>query len=126
MARNPAHTPAKPDQAAPDNAAAGQQARGDGHGTNGTDAPGNGHATNGNGHGTNGHATNGHGNGTKSKGTGYRQLAPGEQRTWKGLSIERRFTTPGTHPYDTVEWDLREAAITNEHGKVVFEQKDLE
>ncbi len=29
-------------------------------------------------------------------------------------------------PYDTLEWDTREAAITNEHGKVVFEQKDLE
>ncbi len=40
--------------------------------------------------------------------------------------MERRFTREGVHPYDTVEWDTREAAITNEHGKVVFEQKDLE
>ena len=23
----------------------------------------------------------------------------------KGLSIERRFSTPGVHPFDQVEWD---------------------
>ena len=80
--------------------------------------------TNGNGHNGNG---NGHGNGAKGeKRTGYLQLKDGEKPTWAGLTIERRYTRPGVHPYDTVEWDLREAAITNEHGKVVFEQKDLE
>ncbi|HJR88915.1 MAG TPA: vitamin B12-dependent ribonucleotide reductase, partial [Aeromicrobium sp.] len=76
---------------------------------------------------TNGHASgngNGHSNGRKR--TGYAQLKEGRERTWKGLDIERRFTREGVHPYDTVEWELREAAITNEHGKVVFEQKDLE
>ncbi len=81
---------------------------------------------NGNGHNGNGNG-NGHGNGTKGeKRTGYLQLKEGEKPTWAGLTIERRYTRPGVHPYDTVEWDLREAAITNEHGKVVFEQKDLE
>ena len=89
-----------------------------------TDTDANGKATNGNGH--NGNANgNGHGNGTK-KGVGYAQLKPGEKAAWKGIEVERRYTRPGVHPYDTVEWDLREAAITNEHGKVVFEQKDLE
>jgi ribonucleoside-diphosphate reductase alpha chain len=78
----------------------------------------NGHATG------NGHATNGHGTGAKR--TGYHQLKAGEQPTWKGLSIERRYTRPGTDPYDTVEWESREAVITNEHGKTVFEQKGLE
>jgi len=81
---------------------------------------GNGHAKAANGNG------NGHGAKTKSTATGYQQLAPGAKPTWKGLTIERRFTRPDIHPYDTVEWDLREAAITNEHGKTVFEQKDLE
>lgn len=89
----------------------------------------NGHATNGHGNGNGGNG-NGHGNGTKTKatgpGTGYLQLKPGEKPSWKGLTIERRYTRPGVHPYDTVEWDLRDSAITNEHGKVVFEQKDLE
>src|SRR5438093_7641780 len=78
-----------------------------------------GHATTGNGHQTNGH-------GTGAKRTGYHQLKTGEQPTWKGLSIERRYTRPGTDPYDTVEWESREAVITNEHGKTVFEQKGLE
>ena len=94
---------------------------------NGTDTT-NGHATNGNG---NGHGENGNGNG-KAKvangatATGYRQLADGEQATWTGLTIERRFTRPDVHPYDTVEWESREAVITNERGESVFEQKDLE
>src|SRR4029077_17852179 len=72
----------------------------------------------------NGHAGNGHGNGAKQP--GYHQLREGAKPTWKGLSIERRYTRAGTDPYDTVEWETREAVITNEHGKVVFEQKDLE
>ena len=43
----------------------------------------------------------------------------------KALSIRRRFTTPGVHPFDTVEWELRDARIG--HGdKVAFEQKDVE
>jgi ribonucleoside-diphosphate reductase alpha chain len=43
----------------------------------------------------------------------------------QALSIRRRFTTPGVHPFDTVEWDLRDARIG--HGdKVAFEQADVE
>ena len=57
---------------------------------------------------------------------GYLQLEPGRKATWKGLTIERRFTRPDVHPYDTVEWETREAIITNERGEAVFEQKDLE
>jgi hypothetical protein len=37
-----------------------------------------------------------------------------------GLSWPRRFTTPGTHPYDEIEWELRTAGIANESGKSVF------
>src|ERR671922_373736 len=90
-----------------------------------------------NGHATEERATTGKGNGGTPKGAaaatrsatdgiGYRQLQPGEKPTWSGISVERRFTRPGVHPYDTVEWESREAVITNEHGKVVFEQKNLE
>jgi ribonucleoside-diphosphate reductase alpha chain len=46
--------------------------------------------------------------------------------TSKGLRFERRWTTPGTHPYDEVEWELRDASIANESGKAVFEQKSVE
>ncbi|MCW3050598.1 MAG: vitamin B12-dependent ribonucleotide reductase, partial [Solirubrobacterales bacterium] len=29
----------------------------------------------------------------------------------RALSIRRRFTTPGVHPFDSVEWELRDARI---------------
>ncbi len=44
----------------------------------------------------------------------------------KGLSWPRRHTTPGVHPYDEIEWEHRTAGISNESGKSVFEQKDVE
>ena len=44
----------------------------------------------------------------------------------KGLSFERRWTRPGVHPYDEITWETRTAAIGNESGKIVFEQKDVE
>jgi ribonucleoside-diphosphate reductase alpha chain len=48
----------------------------------------------------------------------------GHQAT--GLTFERRWTTPGVHPYDEIVWETRTAAIGNESGKLVFEQKDVE
>jgi ribonucleoside-diphosphate reductase alpha chain len=43
----------------------------------------------------------------------------------RALTIERLFTTPGTHPFDTVEWELRDARIG--HGdRVAFEQPGVE
>jgi ribonucleoside-diphosphate reductase alpha chain len=44
----------------------------------------------------------------------------------KGLTFERRWTRPGTHPYDEITWEYRTAGIANESGKSVFEQKDVE
>ncbi len=43
-----------------------------------------------------------------------------------GLTFERRWTRPGVHPYDEIAWEIRTAAIGNESGKLVFEQKDVE
>src|SRR5437016_7728662 len=43
-----------------------------------------------------------------------------------GLSFRRLFTKPGVSPYDEVEWDRRTAQITDSHGGVIFEQKDVE
>ncbi len=41
------------------------------------------------------------------------------------LTIKRLFTTPGVHPFDTVEWELRDARIG--HGdRVAFEQRHVE
>jgi ribonucleoside-diphosphate reductase alpha chain len=41
------------------------------------------------------------------------------------LRIERLFTSPGTHPFDAIEWELRDARIG--HGeRVAFEQREVE
>ena len=44
-----------------------------------------------------------------------------------GIGIRRHFTTAGVHPYDEVEWDRRDARITNyRDGSVAFEQTGVE
>ncbi len=46
-------------------------------------------------------------------------------RPGRAMSISRRFTEPGVHPFDTVQWELRDARIG--HGdKVAFEQLGVE
>ncbi|MDQ6821737.1 MAG: vitamin B12-dependent ribonucleotide reductase [Actinomycetota bacterium] len=43
----------------------------------------------------------------------------------RGLSIGRHFTTRGEHPFDSVEWEQRDARIG--HGeRIAFEQRDVE
>src|SRR5919198_4217761 len=42
-----------------------------------------------------------------------------------GLTVERRFTTPGVHPFDEVEWELRDAVI-GDPDDPVFEQRQVE
>jgi ribonucleoside-diphosphate reductase alpha chain len=44
----------------------------------------------------------------------------------KGLHFPRRWTRPGVHPYDEIQWETRTASIGNEKGVNVFEQKDVE
>jgi ribonucleoside-diphosphate reductase alpha chain len=44
----------------------------------------------------------------------------------RGLSFQRFYTTAGVSPFDTVEWELRDAVISNEKGERVFEQKGVE
>ncbi|MFH1973283.1 MAG: vitamin B12-dependent ribonucleotide reductase [Patescibacteria group bacterium] len=44
----------------------------------------------------------------------------------RGIEVPRLFTTDGTHPYDEIEWDKRDAVISNEKGDVVFEQRGVE
>ncbi|MFD3683339.1 vitamin B12-dependent ribonucleotide reductase [Nocardiopsis sp. NPDC058631] len=45
----------------------------------------------------------------------------------KGLKVKRVFTTPGTHPYDSLEWERRDVVMTNwRDGTVNFEQRGVE
>ena len=55
-------------------------------------------------------------------------LAPNQGVTEEksGLKINRYFTRAGTSPYDEVEWEHRTATITNEKGKIVFEQANVD
>ncbi len=43
-----------------------------------------------------------------------------------GIRVGRYFTRAGVHPYDQIEWEKRDARITNEKGVVVFEQIGVE
>ena len=42
-----------------------------------------------------------------------------------GVTVERRFTDPGRHPFDAVEWEIRDAVIGNPE-KPAFEQRNVE
>jgi ribonucleoside-diphosphate reductase alpha chain len=43
----------------------------------------------------------------------------------KGLAVERRFSSPGTHPFDEIEWEVRDAVIGNPESPA-FEQRGVE
>jgi ribonucleoside-diphosphate reductase alpha chain len=50
---------------------------------------------------------------------------PQEAEVGAALTVERLFTAAETHPFDTVEWELRDARIG--HGdRIAFEQVDVE
>ncbi|MEX2328088.1 MAG: hypothetical protein WD575_00040, partial [Nitriliruptoraceae bacterium] len=44
-----------------------------------------------------------------------------------GLRVDRWFTTPDRHPYDELDWELRDAVLTNwRDGSVSFEQRGVD
>ena len=44
----------------------------------------------------------------------------------KSLPMERVFSDPMTKPFDQVEWETRTAEITDDGGKVIFKQENVE
>ncbi len=59
--------------------------------------------------------------------TEVQSWGPGaETETKRGITVKRLFTKAGVQPFDEVEWDLRTAAIQNDKGKVIFEQRNVE
>ncbi len=51
----------------------------------------------------------------------------GQQTGGNGLRIERRFSSPGIHPYDEVEWERRDVEQTNwKTGETIFSQSGVE
>jgi len=51
--------------------------------------------------------------------------AKGAQTREVGLTVERRFTSPGAHPFDEVEWEIRDAVIGDPENPA-FEQREVE
>ncbi|MGB3542595.1 vitamin B12-dependent ribonucleotide reductase [Rubrivirga sp.] len=43
-----------------------------------------------------------------------------------GLTIDRVFSAEGQHPFDSVSWTSRDAAIKSFSGEAIFEQNDVE
>src|SRR5437870_8037773 len=62
--------------------------------------------------------------GGRPKAGSGRDAQPGARGT--GLTISRRNTAPGVHPFDEIEWETRAAQIANERGQVVSEQTNVE
>ncbi|MDQ3932732.1 MAG: vitamin B12-dependent ribonucleotide reductase [Actinomycetota bacterium] len=55
---------------------------------------------------------------------GVRAVRSGERL---GLKVDRFFTRDGLHPYDELEWELRDAVIKNwRDGTISFEQRGVE
>ena len=44
----------------------------------------------------------------------------------KGLKLERVFSNAKVNPFDQIEWDKRTAEITDDSGKVIFKQENVE
>ena len=44
----------------------------------------------------------------------------------RGLTFDHTFSKPGVHPYDEIEWEKRTAEITDDSGKAIFKQEDVE
>ncbi|MDP7012977.1 MAG: vitamin B12-dependent ribonucleotide reductase [Verrucomicrobiota bacterium] len=51
-------------------------------------------------------------------------LAKGKKGS--GIRVERVFSDAKRSPYDELEWDKRTAEITDEAGKIIFKQEDVE
>jgi ribonucleoside-diphosphate reductase alpha chain len=49
----------------------------------------------------------------------------GVHATDHGLAIERRFTSAGVHPFDEIDWEIRDARI-GDPANPAFEQRDVE
>jgi hypothetical protein len=52
------------------------------------------------------------------------QSTPGPSRdSSQGLEIPAFFARDGRHPFDSLEWERRDAIIEDEGGRVIFAQK---
>ncbi|PWU19686.1 MAG: vitamin B12-dependent ribonucleotide reductase [Verrucomicrobia bacterium] len=57
-----------------------------------------------------------------NRGASMSNVAPAK----KTLGIQRTFSDPNVDPFDQVEWERRTAEITDDSGKVIFKQENVE
>jgi len=55
-----------------------------------------------------------------------RSMEPEKSETKTPLRIERVFSDEKVKPFDQIEWDRRTAEITDDSGKVIFKQENVE
>ena len=61
-----------------------------------------------------------------SKVSATRSMKPAKAKAQKSLRIERVFSDAQVKPFDQIEWDRRTAEITDDAGKVIFKQENVE
>src|SRR5215207_1233678 len=62
-------------------------------------------------------------------GPNSRRLTPqtkSSKSSAKGLKFERTFSNPVIAPFDELKWEMRTAEITDDSGKAIFKQEDVE
>jgi ribonucleoside-diphosphate reductase alpha chain len=55
-----------------------------------------------------------------------RSMKPAKSETKKSLRVGRVFSDAKIKPFDQIEWDKRTAEITDDSGKVIFRQENVE
>src|SRR5215212_4995811 len=50
---------------------------------------------------------------------------PDQSQTRGGVGLQRKFTEPGVHPFDAIEWEIRDAVI-GDPANPAFEQRGVE
>jgi ribonucleoside-diphosphate reductase alpha chain len=55
-----------------------------------------------------------------------REIKPSKSPAKKSLPVKRVFSNAKVKPFDQIEWDRRTAEITDDAGKVIFKQENVE
>jgi ribonucleoside-diphosphate reductase alpha chain len=63
---------------------------------------------------------------TARNGINLGKRKPPLKRRGKGLRFGQLFCPAGVSPFDTVEWEFRTAEITDDSGKIIFKQENVE
>ncbi len=56
----------------------------------------------------------------------FPNLQSNESYSPECLTFEHRYSQPDVHPFNEIEWELRDASISNEKGAIIFQQKNVE